>query len=150
MTVAAGNPYSPPKAEVRDAGRSRLPAARPLQIVLAAVLSAVSLFIGVVSGAIPYSSEPEQMLVETGIWACVTAAGLLITAALLRGRHWARVMYAVVTIAGVLGIPLEWSARPFGALALDIVSLALAGVVLFLVFTKPGSLWFDDTREQRA
>lgn len=150
MTTAAGNPYSPPRAEVRDAGASRLLAARPLQIVQAAALSAVSMFIGIVSAAIPYSSAPAQMLVETGIWACVIVAGILIIAALLRGRHWARVVYAAVTIVGVLGIPLEWSARPSGALALDIVSLVLAVIVVFLVFTKPGSLWFKYTREQRA
>ena len=147
--TTAGNPYSPPKAQVRDASDARPLGERPQQIAFAIALSSISLLIGVVSGAVPYSAEPVQRAVETGIWALVIAAGIMINLAVWRGRNWARVVYAVLTVLALLGIPLELSARPAAALALDIVSLVLAVVVLYLLFTGPGSVWFKDTREQR-
>ena len=145
--MTAGNPYSPPKAHVRDAIDAGRLAERPLQITLAIVLSSVSLLIVVVSAALPYSSQPVQQAIETGLWALVIAAGVVDNLAVWRGRNWARVVYAVVTVLGLLNVLLELSARPAASVALDLVSLVLAGGVVYLLFTKPGSLWFKDARE---
>jgi hypothetical protein len=149
MTTAADNPFSPPKAEVRDAPATRLLAERPKRVVYATALLWISFAIGVVAELFPSSEPPVPWAVEAGTWAFIVAVATLVNMGVWRGRHWARVAHAVLEVLGIFSVPLLVSTRSLASIALNVVSMLLGAVVLYQVFTKPGSLWFKYIRDPR-
>jgi len=150
MTAAADNPFSPPKAEVEDARRTRLLAERPQQVVYATALVWLSFATGLVSELFPSSAPPLPLPVQVFAWGFACAVTALVNVGVWRGRHWARVTYALLEFLGIAGVPLSLAARTVVSVALESFGLALGLVVVYLLFTKPGSLWFKYTGEQRA
>jgi hypothetical protein len=71
--------------------------------------------------------------------------GAMLNVMIARGYNWARIAYLVLT---VLSAAILWSTwqQLIGEgsieLVLNAVSVALELVALFLLFTRPGSLWF--------
>ena len=62
-----------------------------------------------------------------------------------RGRNWARVLYLVLVVLSLMAFPssLNDSQRPVVEIGLEAVSFVADAGSLFLLFTTPGSLWFQ-------
>jgi hypothetical protein len=65
--------------------------------------------------------------------------------AMWRGRNWARIVFLILSVISVVGFVLElWETLSSTVIeiALTVASTALDVVVSYLLFTKPGALWF--------
>ena len=149
MTTAADNPFSPPKAEVKDATPARLIAERPQPVVRATALAWCGLAIGM-AGALFQSRVVEESLTFVIVtWTVALLLGIAVNIAMWRGRNWARILKAVFAILSVLLFPFVSDTRTAISGTTEIVAFLFDLAVLYLVFTKPGSLWFKYTREPR-
>lgn len=74
----------------------------------------------------------------------------VLTVMLWRGRNWARMLYAILVAMSLAAFLSSWGAseRPAVEVALEAVSFVADGGSFFLMFTRPGSSWFQDPREQ--
>jgi hypothetical protein len=62
-----------------------------------------------------------------------------------RGRNWARIVLLVlvlISFLSFLGTMGEMLSHPAIEIVLNVVTLAIDAVAVYLVFTKPGALWF--------
>jgi hypothetical protein len=125
---------------------------RPQQIIQAIVLVWISTALGVGASLLEAQrgAESRAALVVT----LIVMLGLLaaLTVALWRGRNWARMLYLFLVATALAAFLAAWgtSERPRFEVALEAVSFVADGGSFFLMFTRPGSNWFRDTREQRA
>ena len=136
------NPYSPPTAEVRDARGVRLLAERPRRIVQATALLWISLVLGLASVWFESQTDPLPFPAMLALLALVLTLSVVINVAVWRGRNWARILYAVLTVMAIGLFPFDLATRSSVSIALDVVAYAIDAVIVFLLFTKPGSLWF--------
>jgi hypothetical protein len=139
--------YAPPATSVADPERVPLLAARPQQVRVAVALLWASFVLGIVAWLLSSLRDPETgfsvlVLVITGL---LFAFSVLLNVMVYRGRNWARVVVLVfVALAGLLLLaPIEEASSPSMAeQVINLVTIALECVAMFLVFTQPGSLWF--------
>jgi hypothetical protein len=138
------NPYSPPTSRVEDAGRARLVARRPRQIVLATALLWIAFALDMlalyreVQRSADAISPAGALVVGT-----LSAFAVAVNVSVWRGRNWARVVYAVLTILAFVMVSLDPATADR---ALHGVTMVIGAGVLCLLFTKPGSLWFRYSR----
>ena len=142
----APNPYTPPKADVKDLGPERLLAERPRPVVYAVVLLWISLVLGVPVVYWEHQRTPAE--VAPFYWVpAVLILGLVIVVNIFiwRGRNWARIValvLVVISFLSFLGTMGEILSHPAIEFVLNIVTLAIDAVAMYLLFTKPGVLWF--------
>jgi hypothetical protein len=140
------NPYSPPKSGVEDAGRQRLLEERPRQVVHATALLWTAFALDLISGYRQSQRDPDLMSPAGAVAAgTVIALAVAVNVSVWRGRNWARVVYAIVTMLAFLTLFLD--TPPAGERALTLTTLLIGVVVLYLLFTTPGSLWFRYARK---
>ena len=141
------SPYEPPKSDVRDVAPGAQAMTRPQQVRWAANCLWASIAIGAVTAAL------ELLWIETAAllwWAWLFPAGILgvmalFTMAIHAGTNWARIVFLVLFVVGTLPYLVtlaEMFARSALAATLSLVQLLLQAAALYLVFTKPGSLWY--------
>jgi len=93
----------------------------------------------------PEESAPVVLIFAALVLALVIAVNIYVW----QGRNWARIVFlalailSVVILFGTLRDILEY---PAVEIVLNIVSLGIDVVVAFLLFTKPGALWFRPAR----
>jgi hypothetical protein len=145
----ADNPYIPPKSDVRDVGPDRLLAERPRQVVHATLLLWISFVLAVPVSYWEYRRAPEDTAAAVLIFiALVLVLVIAVNIGVWRGRNWARVVFlaflvlSIVIFLGTLGKTLE---HPVIEIVLNVIGLAIDGIVAYLLLTKPGSLWFRST-----
>jgi hypothetical protein len=144
------NPYDPPQSEVRDPDQARLLPQRPRQILQALLLLWISSTLGTVSGYSQSQREPGASLAG---FAIVVGMILLLTivmsTGIWRGRNWARIMYLVLVSISFASLVSSWGLveRPGVEVALESVSYVADFGSFFLMFTRPGSLWFQSARD---
>lgn len=142
------NPYDPPKADLRDRGPARVLAERPRSVVQAAVMLWVSLALGLTRTFLEYRRESEGWEGVVAIWGVILLIAIPVNVAIWRGRNWGRIVYAVLTGLSVLTFPLavttDTGMAP-SALehAVQAVEFALDLGIVYLLLTRPGSLWFQ-------
>ena len=146
MTPVAGNPCSPPNAEVRDAARERLVAARPRQIIVTTALLWLTLVLSLISTGWVFRQSPPSWPAIVGTFAFGLTVSLVRIAGIWQGRNWARVVSAAIAVLSIIAFPDGLARQPVVAIVLDALTIVLEFVVLFLVFAKPGSLWFKYAR----
>ena len=142
------SPYSPPKTEVSDRVPVRALAERPQQVVHAVVLLWLSLLLGIPATVYEHQQTPPgasgaAAILGLVVLLYVVGAGLNIFAA--RGHNWARItllVFSSLAVAMYISMIQQYLERPVLYLALDLVTLVLDWVALYLLFTKPGALWF--------
>jgi hypothetical protein len=95
------------------------------------------------------TEEPEaamafMLLVMLGVVGAMTVA-------VWRGRNWGRVLYAVLVALSLTSFLSAWGTveRPPVEVALEAVSFVADAGSFLLLFTKPGSLWFQYVRGNR-
>jgi hypothetical protein len=148
--LVVGNPYSPPRAEVRDAARERLVAQRPPQVVRATALLWLGLILSLVSIGWAYRRSPAPWPTMIGTVSIGVALSIVQIVGIWRGQNWARLMSVVIAALEIIVFPEGLARQPVLSIVLDSLTVVLELVVLFFVFTKPGALWFKYTREQRV
>jgi hypothetical protein len=150
--VTVDNPYSPPTATVRDAKGVRLIAERPRQIVHATALLWISFVIGMASAWVQSQTNPEPLppLAMVALLAFALTLSIVINVAVWRGRNWARILYAILTVIAIVSLPFDLATSSGVSIAMDAIAYVLDAVIVFLLFTKPGSLWFRYASDRPA
>ena len=140
------NPYTPPKSDVKDVGPERLIAERPRQVIHATLLLWVSAVLAVPLMYWEYQRTPEESAPVVLIFAAlVLALVIAVNIYVWQGRNWARIIFLALAILSVIiffGMLRDILEYPAVEIVLNIVSLRIDVVVAFLLFTKPGALWF--------
>jgi len=140
------NPYEPPKSEVQDASPRRLAAERPRAIIQAIALLWISSGLGFAS-SLSEVSDSQRELIFSALVMVALAAGM--TVGIWRGRNWARMMYLILVLLSLASLVSTWGTteRPQFEVALEAVSFVADAGSFFLMFTPPGSSWFQYARE---
>ena len=141
------SPYNPPKSEVRDRALERPIAERPRQVLYAVVLLWISLLLGMPTA---YYEHQKAATDESGLFVLILMAVVYAFEACLnvfaaRGHNWARIVLLIFsTIAAVsfLVTIKEYLEDPVVYFALDASTLVMDAVALYLLFSRPGALWF--------
>jgi hypothetical protein len=143
----SSNPYSPPKAAVRDRPAVPVLLERPKHITVAIWLLWTSLAFGIPLGYFDYLRVEDEeysalSLVMGGVFLVI---GILLNIFITRRHNWARVVYVALVAISLAFVPFlvtEWVDHPFYEVALTVATIVLDVIVVYLLFTKPGSLWF--------
>jgi hypothetical protein len=140
------NPYEPPKSEVQDASTRRLIAERPSAILQAIALMWVSSGLGF-AGSLSEVAGSQGTLIFSVLVMVALAAGLSV--GIWRGRNWARILYLILVLLSLTNLVSTWglTERPQFEVALEAVSFVADAGSFFLMFTPPGSLWFQSPAE---
>jgi len=140
------NPYAPPNAPLADAPEAPPPLPRPVQVRWAVALLSVSLALSVPSTYLQYLRGPRVLADQVALAVTLMLLVLLawVYVRIYRGRNWARIVWLVLFVLGVASYFFpEVGVRPGAAeRGLKLVSLLLELVALYLLFSKPGTLWF--------
>jgi hypothetical protein len=140
------SPYTPPKADVKDVGPERALAERPRQVVYAVVLLWISLVLGVPVAYWEHQRAPAEVApVYWVLAALIFGLAILVIVFLGRGHNWARIVLlvlVVISFLSFLGTIGEILSHPAIEIVLNVVTLVIDAVAAYLVFTKPGALWF--------
>lgn len=123
---------------------------RPRQIVHAIALLWISTALGVAAGVseAQRSGELQVAAMVVGVLTTLLLLGVL-TVMLWRGRNWARMLYVILVAMSLAAFLSSWGTaeRPSIEVALEAVSFVADAGSFFLMFTSPGSTWFEP-REQ--
>ena len=143
MNETNRNPYAPPQTGVGDVA-SGVSIAKPPQVGYAVALMWISLLLDVVDTvADPQFAEAE--LVPQAIIALlllVQAAFIVLVSA---GHNWARILALVMFALGTLMTLADFGqeyARSRLVAWVDVSSIVVGAVALYLVFTRSASRWF--------
>lgn len=139
--------YAPPGTEVADPALAPPPFPRPRQVQVAVGLLWLSLALGIPEAALG-TRQPD----EGGMGAVLVVIMLLVfglvavlNVKVYQGRNWARIVALLFTVLSVLMMlfPPDES-QPQGPLlqGLYLFDVLIEVVAMYLVFSKPGSLWF--------
>lgn len=138
------NPFEPPQAHVDDP--TPPPITRPTQVDRAFWLTIGSGALGLANYLIPGLPVPPLTMAFALAWTIGFA--LLLRA----GQNWARIVYLIFFVLGCVAMLFViprllqvGSAR----VAIMGAQTALQGYVAWLVFSLPGSLWFNRLRRMR-
>ena len=140
------NPYEPPKSDVQDASPRRLVAERPRAILHALALLWISSGLGFASSLSEVANSQGALIFSVLVMVAL-AAGLSV--GIWRGRNWARILYLILVLLSLTNLVSTWglSERPQFEVALEAVSFVADAGSFFLMFTPPGSSWFQYVRE---
>ena len=142
----ATNAYTPPKADVKDVGPERALTERPRHVVYAVVLLWISLVL-----AIPavYWEQQRSFAETVGVyWVMIVVLfglSILVNVFIWRGSNWARILFLlllVISLLSRLGTMEEMLSHPAIEIGVNLLMLAIEVIAAFLLFTKPGALWF--------
>jgi len=140
------NPYAPPSSEVADlSSLNRGP--KPRQVSFAVGLLWASLLLSLPSLIFSISGESGNSVALAAIIGLVLVIYALVAClniCISRGRNWARFVSLMFVLLG-LGMLVFMPKTPETTAIEQIVSgltTLLDVVAMYLLFTKPGSLWF--------
>lgn len=128
---------------------------RPPVIDLAVRLSWISLLLGTIYSV---SIAPSISAKENGtvVLAAAVGASVVMVLAIVgigNGRNWARMLSVVLLVLGLRGAVLrldEIVNGPAVLLGLEIAIYLVDFYVLFLIYSKPGALWFQSTNDNKS
>ena len=145
--MTSENKYAPPTAAVTDVPLRPALSVRPKQVRVAAGLLWISFALEFPSFLLAAVRDPQTNL-STGVvvfTVLMCALSALLNLKIYRGANWARIVTLILTLGGcfLMLIPFEEPSKP-GVLenSLGVVDLVIDFLALYLLFTKPGSLWF--------
>jgi hypothetical protein len=147
------NPYAPPVSPVADP--TEVKGERPKEVTLAVRFLWLSVALGAVGMLMRQlkPSAPAQMfewLIAAGV---VFAIWAWIVTKIARGRNWARILFIVLAIVGLIvaavSLPFTiqvYTAEPLTGI-LSLVQLILEAATLYLLLTAPARAWFKQSHE---
>ena len=141
------NRYAPPTAAVADFQPVPLLRTRPKHVRVAVALLWVSFALGVPAWALSAMRDPENSLgTFTVVFTLLMFAfSALLNVMIYRGKNWARIVTLIFGLLGVLfSLVLLVMPNPPSAIenAITFLGLVLDFIALYLLFTKPGAMWF--------
>ena len=118
---------------------------RPRQIIQAIALLWLSSGLGF-AGSVREVTDPAALGVSALLMLTIAVT---LTVSLWRGRNWARTIYLILVLLSLTNFLAAWGTaeRPPLAVALEAVSFVADAGSFFLMFTPPGSSWFQYVRE---
>lgn len=125
---------------------------RPPVIDLAVRLSWTSLLLGTLY---TISVAPSISANENGTAVLVAAVGTSVVVILAiigigNGRNWARILSVVLFVLGLYGAASRLDEIVQGSvvlLTLELIIYLVDSYVLFLIYSKPGALWFQSAND---
>lgn len=143
----ARSPYSPPTAPVSDPPEAEHPFAKPKHVRVAVFLLWTLVVLGIPSGYYEYerTSSVGEAVFLLFFFAILLALAAALNIYISKGRNWARMTYLIIVALSFLSYFLpDDSARVTSEVesALNVLSLILDVVVVYLLFAWPGALWF--------
>ncbi|MEO7404206.1 MAG: hypothetical protein ABIU95_11115 [Burkholderiales bacterium] len=141
------NPYAPPEATLKDPPDKRAVAEQPRVVRLAVVLLWISLALSLPTLWFDGQRGGADFSLPLTIAFIVVFGGLgvMLIVFISRGSHWARMAYLMLTMFTIAILGSTWRqliGDGYGELVMNAASLAFELVALYLIFTKPGKLWF--------
>jgi len=126
---------------------ARLRASRPHQILQALALLWISTTLGFFSSLSENDESWETVLLAALVMLALT---VVLSVGLWRGRNWGRMVYLILVALSFTAFLASWGVaeRPAVEVALEAVSFVADAGCFFLLFTQPGSLWFQPAAEQ--
>jgi membrane protease YdiL (CAAX protease family) len=146
------NPYAAPSAVVSDRPEMAPAIGRPKQVTIAVALLWIDLVIAFPILYLMWKRDEDHelwvvILAITLVVLAIYAAGIFFAN---RGKNWARLLilaFVIVTTLTVLLPSEDETPQALIETVLDYLSLMLEFAALYLLFSKPGALWFR-AREQ--
>ena len=133
-----------PKVEASDAQSEQPIAQRPKQVLYAVVLLCVSLVLHIPSTINGYQAAATNSIIASyiGFMLAMYALAIWVIIYLARGRNWARYVLLVLTVLAFRDFPELYQKFPASQFALRVADQVISVIALWLVFTRPGALWF--------
>ena len=123
-------------------------APRPRQILQAIALLWISTALGFLAG---FSDAVKTWEALSLFALTMLAVAVTLSVGMWRGRNWSRMAYVILVLLSFAELLATWdlSDRLATERALEAVSFVADAGSFFLLFTAPGSLWFESPPEQR-
>ena len=146
------SPYAPPAAHVADPPQVLFSIARPKQVVVAVGLLWLGLAVSipVVSLGFTHDLDADILPILVILTALAFAFSAFLNVLIYRGRNWARIVSLVLYLLSGLAIfiPVDESvASDRLEDVLNSLVYLLEGGALYLLFSMPGKLWFNQHRQ---
>jgi len=133
----------------------RPPPDRPPVVGLAVRLSWMSLLLGTLNSIYSIGVAPGIAAMENGIvvlvlTVCITVVMVLAIVGISNGRNWARklsIAFFVLGLHGAISRLDEIVSGPTVYFVFDIAIYLIDSIVLFLIYSRPGALWFRPTND---
>lgn len=121
---------------------------RPRAIVQAIALLWISTGLGFAAGYSEAVKSSEALILTVLM---MLAMAVTLSVGLWRGRNWGRMAYLILVLLSFAELLATWdiAERPAVERALEAVSFVADAGSFFLMFTVPGSLWFQPQPEPR-
>jgi hypothetical protein len=152
------NPYEPPKSTVAGLVAEEGLITRPSQVVLAIKLASVGVILGLIAWTMSW--DYYRTLGGTASIVVNEIFTLIITIwiyyKIYAGRNWARILYLVLSLAGILLLIANGTLRALMANAPPIARIStitntgITIAIIWLIFSSPGSAWFKRSRRAPA
>lgn len=142
------SPYTPPQANI-DPPPSQPHMERPKEIEIAIWLVVAGYLIGLAGVFMTWEYQmsvqsPGQFFISQAIG---IAIAIWIYYKIYQGRNWARILFLVLAVLGVLALLLPFSGDVLNAVPATTKVIMIAGhlinaAVVYLLFFSPGRHWF--------
>ena len=148
----ARSPYEPPKSSLGELDTQRGVPERPYRVVRAVVLLWLSLLVGALIFVLEFEFIKRTAASASMVWVVSLGAlgiSALLTASIYARQNWARIVFLVLFLLGglpYLAVLSDMFGRSKVAALLSLTQLLLQAAAIYLLFTKPGSLWFRHGR----
>ena len=133
----------------------RPPSDRPPVVGLAVRLSWMSLLLGTLNSIYAIGVAPGIAAMENGkvvlvLTVCISVVLVLAIVGISNGRNWARklsIAFFVLGLHGAVSRLDEIVNGPTVYFVFDIAIYLIDSIVLFLIYSRPGALWFRPTND---
>lgn len=142
----ANDPYAPPGSAVDDVVPERMLRERPPQIVRAVLLLWTSFALALPLVYLDVERAPEGTAAAgVAVWAVLLGLGAALNVQIWRGANWARIVYLALFAISFLALwftAAEMLEKSVFEFVLNAANAMLDAFAMYLLFTRPGSLWF--------
>ncbi len=124
---------------------------RPRQVIYAVLLLWISIVISIPQLYGEYQRAPDtsELVLFLIFVVIVLAISITLNIYVWRGRNWARIVLLVLAVGSLIVFLVsvtETLKNPVIEIVLNVVALVIEAIAVYLLFTRPGSLWFHRGR----
>jgi hypothetical protein len=147
----AADPYGAPRSRVADRPRRRAIEVKPKEVRYAVWLLWLCIPLWLPASIREYGQASNAMRsAEAVALLLILLVFVLLIFFINRGHNWARISFLVLTLLSLISLIGSWSeimSYPPLYLGLNVALLLIEAIVLYLLFTRPGALWFRRVNE---
>jgi hypothetical protein len=146
------DPYAAPRSRVADRPPRRAIEVKPKEVRYAVWLLWLCIPLWVPASIYEYGRAPDAVRNAVAVTLLlVLSVFVLLMFFINRGHNWARISFLVLTLLSLfsaIGSYSQLASYPRLYLGLNIALLLIDAIVLYLLFTRPGALWFKRASEE--